>query len=166
MTDPQRDLEVNVTGTRRMLEAARAIGKPRFVFVSSGGAVYGETRGAATERTAPRPASYYGMHKLLAEHYVRNAGLPWAIARPANVFGPRQLSGSDGAVVPSFIRSARAGQPLTIHGDGSQVRDLVFVSDAVDALFHRIARLGWHPGTSLVDGVRATVADALKRADT
>jgi UDP-glucose 4-epimerase len=158
MQDPQRDIEVNVVGTRRLLEAAASAAGPRFVFVSSGGAVYGETSHSATERTAPKPTSYYGMHKLLAEHYVRNARVPWAIARPANVFGPHQQPGTDGAVVPSFIRDARAGRPLSIHGDGSQVRDFVYVTDAVRALM-TVAERGIGGIWNIASGTGTAICD-------
>jgi UDP-glucose 4-epimerase len=134
MNDPLRDLAVNVIGTHRVGEAARNADADRLVFVSSGGAVYGETRRPATERTSPAPASYYGVHKLAAEGHVALAGLPYAIARPSNIYGPRQSAGLEGAVVAAFLDQSRAGV-LHIHGDGSQTRDFVHVRDVVDALW-------------------------------
>jgi UDP-glucose 4-epimerase len=134
MNDPLRDLDVNVIGTHRVGEAARNADADRLVFVSSGGAVYGETRRPATERTSPAPASYYGVHKLAAEGHVALAGLPYAIARPSNIYGPRQSAGLEGAVVAAFLDQSRAGV-LHIHGDGSQTRDFVHVRDVVDALW-------------------------------
>jgi UDP-glucose 4-epimerase len=131
--DPLRDVAVNVIGTHRVARAARAAGAQRLVFVSSGGAIYGETRRPATEATIPAPASYYGLHKLAAEGHVALAGLPYAIARPSNVYGPRQRAGLEGAVVAAFIVQAREGA-LQIHGDGSQTRDFIHVRDVVDAL--------------------------------
>ena len=162
MTNPDRDLVVNVVGTRRLLEAAAASGSPTFVFVSSGGAVYGETPRPATERTQPRPSSYYGLHKLFAEHYIRIGRVPWAIARPSNIYGPGQQAGTDGAVIPAFLAAARGGDPLVIHGTGRQVRDFIFVGDFVAALGSIAARgLGatWNVGT----GIGTTV---LQLADT
>ena len=102
--DPVRDLAVNVSGTHRVAAAARAAGAERLVFVSSGGAIYGETTRAATERTTPAPTSYYGIHKLAAEGHVALAGLPFAIARPSNIYGPRQTAGLEGAVVATLRR--------------------------------------------------------------
>jgi UDP-glucose 4-epimerase len=134
MNDPLRDLAVNVVGTHRVGVAARNAGADRLVFVSSGGAVYGETRRPATERTSPAPASYYGVHKLAAEGHVALAGLPYAIARPSNIYGPRQSAGLEGAVVAAFLGQSRGGA-LHIHGDGSQTRDFVHVRDVVDALW-------------------------------
>lgn len=134
LSDPLRDLAVNVVGTHRVAAAAGAAGADRIVFVSSGGAVYGETRRAATELQRPAPRSYYGVHKLAAEGHLALAGLAYAIARPSNVYGPRQMAGNEGAVVAAFLDQARRGGGLRIHGDGMQTRDLVHVRDAVDAL--------------------------------
>ena len=132
--DPEHDVRVNALGTLRVLAAARDAGVRRVVFTSSGGAVYGETHGAATEASPEQPASYYGMHKLLAERYAATSGLSYAIARPSNVYGPGQAAGGDGAVVPAFVGAIRAGRPLTIYGDGTQSRDFVYVDDVVAAL--------------------------------
>lgn len=134
MEDPGRDLEVNVVGTRRVLEAAKAAGASRFVFVSSGGAIYGETSSPATEETPPAPMSYYGAHKLLAEHYVRLSGIPYAIARPSNIYGPGQPAGGEGAVIAAFVAAGLSSSPLAIHGDGTQRRDFLHVADLVAAL--------------------------------
>ncbi len=138
--DPLRDLAVNVAGTARVLEASRLAGADRIVFVSSGGAVYGECRRPATEATRPAPESYYGIHKLAAEGHVRLSGLAHAIARPANVYGPGQRAGLEGAVVAAFVDQALHSGSLEIHGDGEQRRDLVHVTDVVSALI-RLADL-------------------------
>ena len=132
--DPMHDRAINVVGTYRVCAAAVAAASQRLVFVSSGGAIYGETVRAATERTVPAPASYYGVHKLAAEGYVRVSGLPFAIARPSNVYGPGQRPGLEGAVIASFVAHAKASRPLRIDGDGQQTRDFVHVADVVRAL--------------------------------
>ena len=135
ITDPLRDLAVNVVGTHRVATAAKLAGTQRIVFVSSGGAVYGETVRPATERSLPAPRSYYGVHKLAAEGHIELAGLSYAIARPSNIYGPRQTAGLEGAVVASFLGQAMRAGRLTIHGDGTQTRDFVHVADVVDALW-------------------------------
>jgi UDP-glucose 4-epimerase len=132
--DPLRDLAVNVIGTQRVAMAALAAGARRLVFTSSGGAVYGETRRAATERTLPAPSSYYGVHKLAAEGHVRVIGLPSAIVRPSNIYGPRQTAGLEGAVIAAFVAQAADGL-LRIDGDGRQTRDFIHVRDVADALW-------------------------------
>jgi UDP-glucose 4-epimerase len=132
---PLRDLAVNVVGTHRVGVAARASGAGRLVFISSGGAVYGETERPATERVRPVPSSYYGVHKLAAEGHVQLAGVPYTIARPSNIYGPRQAAGLEGAVVAVFIDQALRDGKLLIHGDGFQTRDFIHVADVVEALW-------------------------------
>jgi UDP-glucose 4-epimerase len=134
MQDPERDLAVNVGGTRRLLEAAASAGATRVVFTSSGGAIYGETLQPATESTRPAPESYYGAHKLLAEQYVRWSGLAYAVARPSNVYGPDQPAAGEGAVIAAFVAAVRSSSSIVIHGAGTQRRDFLHVSDLVRAL--------------------------------
>ena len=145
VADPERDAAVNVGGTARALEAAGSAGAGRFVFVSSGGAIYGERHRAATERSAVDPKSPYGRHKLEAETLVARSGIPFAIARPSNIYGPRQALGLEGAVVAAFIAQARAREPLTVDGRGDQTRDFIHARDVVDALL----RLGSSTATGV-----------------
>jgi UDP-glucose 4-epimerase len=164
--DPLRDVAVNVIGTHRVTAAARDVGAGRLVFVSSGGAVYGETRRPATEETRPAPSSYYGVHKLAAEGHVALAGLPFAILRPSNVYGPRQVGGLEGAVVAAFLEQASRQGTLVLHGDGCQTRDLVHVRDLVEALW-RLAQPDAPVGTWNVSSGRsvtiAGLADSVER---
>ena len=149
MRDQRLDLAVNVQGTANVLAGARAAGTRRFVFVSSGGGVYGESDGA-DEDAPPRPRSLYGAHKYLAERYVELSGLPYANARLANVYGPRQRAGLEGGVVAVFAERLQRGEPILINGTGGQRRDLVYVADVVQALvtMARSDRDGtWNVGT-------------------
>jgi UDP-glucose 4-epimerase len=165
--EPLRDLAVNVVGTHRVGVAARASEASRLVFVSSGGAIYGETVRPATERTLPAPTSYYGIHKLAAEGHAEVAGISYAIARPSNIYGPRQAAGLEGAVVASFIDQAARGESLMIHGDGFQTRDFIHVSDVVEALW-RLSRSDVPNGTLNVAAGRsmtiAGLADVVEQA--
>jgi UDP-glucose 4-epimerase len=167
MEDPFRDLSVNVVGTHRTVAAAGASGVARLVFVSSGGAVYGETRRPATEATRPAPTSYYGIHKLAAEGHVALSGIPYAIVRPSNIYGPRQSAGLEGAVVATFVARATARQPLAIDGDGHQTRDFVHVRDVVEAIV-RLGDVGAPIGIwNVASGRRLSVndlADIVERA--
>jgi UDP-glucose 4-epimerase len=157
---PLRDLAVNVIGTHRVAAAARAAGARRLVFVSSGGAIYGETTRPATETTLPAPTSYYGVHKLAAEGHVALAGMPFAIARPSNVYGPGQGAGLEGAVVAAFLEQAVSSGVLRIHGDGRQTRDFVHVEDVVAALV-RLAAPDMPPGGTwnIASGRSGTILD-------
>jgi UDP-glucose 4-epimerase len=134
MSDPLRDLAVNVIGTHRVAEASRLAAVDRLVFVSSGGAIYGETRRSADEGYRVAPGSFYGVHKLAAEGHVALSRVAYAIVRPSNIYGPRQMAGLDGAVIVAFLHQAVASGELRIDGDGRQTRDFVHVTDAVDAL--------------------------------
>jgi UDP-glucose 4-epimerase len=164
MQDPALDLAVNVGGTANVLAGARAAGAERFVFLSSGGGIYGEADGA-DESALPRPKSYYGAHKYLAERYVELDGISYAIARLANVYGPRQRTDLEGGVVAIFAQRLREGLPVTINGTGEQSRDFVHVADVVDALLVMVnSRIEgtWNVGTgraiSILELLRALEA--------
>lgn len=131
---PTIDALTNVTGTVAALEAAKRHGVKRFVFVSTGGAIYGDG-GPFTETDTAKPDSIYGQSKLAAEGYVdlyRRKGLSTCTLRLANVYGPRQSSTGEAGVVAIF-KSLQNHHPA-IFGDGSQTRDFIHVSDVVDAL--------------------------------
>lgn len=134
MRCPQLDWAVNVWGTANVVVWAREMGVRHLVFLSSGGAIYGDSETPAREDAPARPKSFYGRHKLLAEMLVRSSGLSYAILRPANVYGPRQRYGGEGSVVTTFLHSLLRGRPLEVHGDGRQVRDFVYVDDVAAAV--------------------------------
>lgn len=133
MSEPVRDLAVNVQGTANVLAGAKAAGAERFVFLSTGGGIYGESDGA-DEETLPQPMSYYSAHKYLAEHYVQFSGMSYANARLANVYGPRQRKDLEGGAVAIFAERLRNGSTILINGSGEQSRDFVHVADVYDAL--------------------------------
>ncbi|HXG43028.1 MAG TPA: NAD-dependent epimerase/dehydratase family protein [Dehalococcoidia bacterium] len=130
---PDLDWQVNVLGTANLVLWAAARGVGRFVFLSSGGAVYGETPRPAREACRPRPLSPYGRHKLLGEMLVRASGLPYAVLRPSNVYGPRQRAGAEGGVVAIFLQRMLSGHELEVYGDGLQERDFVHAADVAAA---------------------------------
>lgn len=142
---PVHDAEVNVVGTVRVLEAARAAGA-QVVFSSTGGAIYGEVERPADEETPRRPVSPYGIAKLAAEEYLagwnRIHGTGHVVLRFANVYGPRQDSGLEGGVVAIFLERMAGGEPTAIFGDGEQTRDFVYVGDVVRALLAAVGRDG------------------------
>lgn len=179
--DPRRDAAINVDGFLNVIEAARRHGCGRFLFVSSGGVVYGEPDVRPTpEHTPKRPLSPYGVTKLAAEqylHYYANIrGLDYAAVRYSNVYGPRQDPHGEAGVVAIFSTRIGAGTPLTIFGDGEQTRDYVFVGDVVNAnLLLADASLpapdtldarGFNVGTGIettVNGLARTLMDAAGR---
>ena len=139
LRDPAGYAQVNVIGTLNLLEAARNAGTVRkFLFASTGGAVYGEPAELpATEACAPRPLDPYGATKLACEGFIdtyrHNYGLSYAILRYANVYGPRQDPFGEAGVVAIFAGGMLAGRPLTVNGDGLQQRDFVYVGDVARA---------------------------------
>ena len=163
----RRDLAVNVVGSHRVATAARRAGGRAIVFVSSGGAVYGETGRAASEAARTAPVSYYGVHKLAAEAHITLAGPPCAIARPSNVDGPRQAAGLEGAVVAAFVDQAVTRGPPRHPRRRPQTRDFVHVRDVADAL-RRLGEPGAPVGVWNVAAGRRTsindLADLVARA--
>lgn len=130
--DAAADADVNIVGSLNVLEAVRELGLRKFVFVSTAG-VYGEPAQLPTPESAvPKPASPYALAKYVVEQYLelyRSHGLPVAVVRPANVYGPRQDASGEGGVVAKFCRQLLQGELLTIHGQGQQTRDFVYVTD-------------------------------------
>jgi UDP-glucose 4-epimerase len=151
--DPARDRAVNVDGTNNVIAGATAARAQRFIFLSSGGAIYGETA-LGRESDAPRPASPYGETKLAAEELIASSGLSYANLRLANVYGPGQRAGLEGAVVAVFAAQLRRGEPVVVHGDGRQGRDFVYVDDVVNAVL--IALQSRATGTWNIGTQRAT----------
>ena len=145
MRRPEQDAAINVVGTIRVLEAARASGA-QVLFSSTGGAIYGECDAPAPESAPRRPVSPYGIAKLCAEEYLagwnRIHGTDHVALRFGNVFGPRQDSSLEGGVVSIFLERLARGEETLIFGDGLQSRDFVFVGDVVDALLAAVGHAG------------------------
>ena len=137
VADPMHDASVNVLGTVNALAAARRAGARRFVFASSGGAVYGEQEAfPAPEQHPRRPASPYGVSKLCGEEYLelaRRDGLSTLSLRYANVYGPGQDPMGEAGVVAIFLHKMLRGGDPVINGDGEQTRDFVYVEDVARA---------------------------------
>lgn len=137
--DPQADVQVNLLGALKVLEAARQAQVQRLVMVSSGGTVYGVPQQVPIPETHPtEPTCSYGICKLAIEKYValyrQLHGLDGLVLRVANPYGERQRLDATQGVVPVFLGKALRGEPLQIWGDGSTVRDFLHISDVVAAL--------------------------------
>lgn len=135
---PEHDASINIMGLLNLLESAVQGGVRRFVYVSSGGVVYGEPEGLPVVETAPKmPLSPYGVSKLTGEHYLRFYrhihGLEGVSLRYSNVFGPRQDPHGEAGVVAIFGRAVLEGRSITVFGDGEQTRDYVYVGDVARA---------------------------------
>lgn len=143
-SDPVGDFTANLGAVIRHLDFARAIGAGAYLFISSGGTVYGDAVGLPlTEKSTTRPISPYGITKLAGEHYAlmyRRLGVPVMIARPSNIYGPGQLARRGQGMVAAAFAAALADRPMTLFGDGSQLRDYLYIDDFCAALDVMLAR--------------------------
>jgi len=138
VADPVFDARLNILGSLRLLQKSVEVGVKRFIFASTGGAIYGEPVFAPqTEQHPTNPLSPYGCAKLAVEHYMNYFrvvhGLPAIALRYANVYGPRQNSKGEAGVVAIFAQRKIRDERATINGDGEQTRDFVYVADVVGA---------------------------------
>ncbi|WP_146553867.1 NAD-dependent epimerase/dehydratase family protein [Rummeliibacillus sp. SL167] len=164
--NPVEDARVNIDGTINLLQSCVGSSVRKFIF-SSTSAVYGNIqRDMITENERTVPSSFYGLSKLSAESYIRIFhdlfGLQYTILRYANVYGPRQLPKGDGGVVSVFLDRLKKGEPITIHGDGEQTRDFIFVKDVVAANIAAVDKAD-HQTLHISTGKSISINDLLER---
>ncbi len=145
LADPVADAETNVLGTLRVLELAARHNVTQVIFTSTAGALYGEPATVPVAEDHPiRPMSPYGLHKQMGEQYMayfrRMRGIKTSVLRYANVYGPRQDPGTEAGVVAIFTEALLAGRRPVIFGDGTQVRDFVYVGDVAEANLRVLGR--------------------------
>ena len=138
VVDPAFDVQVNVLGLINLMEAGKDSGLEKVVFASTGGAIYGEPEaGPQKETHTQQPVSPYGISKLTCEKllhfYFCEYGIPYVALRYGNVYGPRQNAHGEAGVIAIFAQKLLAGHRVTIHGDGLQTRDYVYVGDVARA---------------------------------
>jgi UDP-glucose 4-epimerase len=134
VVDPLFDADVNVRGSINVIECARRYGVKHFVYISTGGAVYGEPVYLPCDEDHPiNPICPYGASKHTVEHYLYmyhvNYGLNYTVLRYPNVYGPRQDPHGEAGVVAIFTGKMLKGEQCVIHGDGENTRDYVYVGD-------------------------------------
>jgi len=162
VADPRFDADINILGSINVLECAREYGVRKFIYISSGGAVYGEPVFLpCTEEHPVDPICPYGASKHVVEQYLyiyrQVYGLDYTVLRYPNVFGPRQDPRGEAGVVAIFTRQMLGDEQVVINGDGEQLRDFVYVADCVSANLltlengsgGRIYNLGQGIGTSI-----------------
>ena len=145
--DPARDVETNVVGTLRLLEAVRKTSIKKIIFPSSGGTVYGVPREIPIKEDHPtNPTSSYGIGKLIIEKYLNMYwtlyGLDYCVLRIANAYGERQRPTATQGVIPVFLERGLRDQEITVWGDGSVIRDYIHVMDIARALTKVVAYSG------------------------
>jgi UDP-glucose 4-epimerase len=167
VVDPAADAATNVLGTLRVLDLSVRYAVRQVVFSSTAGALYGEPKTVPVREDAPVvPLSPYGLHKYIGEQYMayyrRMHGLNTTVLRYGNVYGPRQDPSTEAGVVAIFTEAMLAGRRPVIFGDGTQVRDFVYVGDVADANLRVLGRAlpePLHVGT----GIGTSVNDIAER---
>jgi UDP-glucose 4-epimerase len=162
VAQPLFDAEVNILGSINLIECAKEFNVKHFIYISSGGAAYGEPERLPCDETHPvNPICQYGASKHTVEHYLfmyhANYGMDYTVLRYPNVFGPRQDPNGEAGVVAIFTGKMLASEPVTINGDGEQTRDFVYVGDCAYANYlavtvpHQagIYNIGWGRPTSI-----------------
>lgn len=138
VAEPIFDADVNILGSINLIECARQFGVKRFIYISTGGAVYGEPEYLPCDENHPvNPICQYGASKHTVEHYLYmykvNYGLDYTVLRYPNVYGPRQDPHGEAGVVAIFTGQMLRGEQVVINGDGEQERDFVYVEDCARA---------------------------------
>lgn len=160
--DPLFDADVNVMGSIKLIEMARKYDVERFIYISTGGAVYGEPEYLPCDEDHPiNPICPYGASKHTVEHYLfmyqELYDLEYIVLRYPNVYGPRQDPHGEAGVVAIFSGQMLKGAPVIINGDGDQERDFVYVGDCARANLlalktektNTIFNLGYGVGTTI-----------------
>ena len=165
--DPAYDACINVGGTAVVLDAARAVGTPRFLLASTGGAIYGDCERLPTPEDAPAaPISPYGASKAAAETYLslyrRLHGISTCALRLGNVYGPRQDPLGEGGVVAIYCHAAANSRAVRVFGDGRQTRDFVYVGD-VAAAFMAASQLDVPGPYNVGTGEETSVLELVER---
>ena len=162
--NPKWDAQQTILPTLTMLEIARAEGVKKIVFASSGGAVYGTPASVplpVSEFAPTDPITAYGISKLATEKYLalyrRLHGLDYHVLRIANCYGPGQRPNDGQGVVATLMHRALAGEPIEIWGDGSVVRDFVYVDDVANALMVGASYSGTQRVMNVGSGVGRTI---------
>ena len=162
LLDPGRDAQINIVGSVNLLECCQRHNIKKFVFASTGGAIYGEPKNLpAKEATPEMPMSPYGVSKLAFEKYLnmynRLYGLDYVSLRYANVYGPRQDPLGEAGVIAIFTRQLLEGGKPQINGDGKQTRDFVYVGDVAKANLKALKNKTEHKIFNIGTGAQTSV---------
>ncbi|MBI5357969.1 NAD-dependent epimerase/dehydratase family protein [Candidatus Saccharibacteria bacterium] len=138
--DPLTDIETNLKMSIKLFDLCAKKSIKKVIFASTGGSIYGDTdtETPISEDTCPAPVSPYAIGKLSIENYLRyfqrKHGLDYQVLRISNPYGPGQNTSSGQGVVSIFLENFNKGIPLTIYGDGSMVRDYIYISDLAEMI--------------------------------
>ncbi len=162
--DPTLDIRTNIAQTVELLETCAAAGVERVFYASTGGAIYGDQgKSEYSEADRALPVSPYGIGKLTIEHYLeffrRTHGLDYTVLRISNPYGTRQHPNRKQGLIPIALNNIARGVPVIQFGDGSMVRDYIYVEDMVRMILplldtetrYRIYNIGSGEGTSVAE---------------
>lgn len=165
--DPLMDIETNLRMSVELFQLCVEKGIKKVIFASTGGAIYGDvqTNEPISEDVCTRPVSPYAIGKLSIENYLRyfkkKFDLPYLVLRISNPYGPRQNTLTGQGVIPIFLEKIRSGQPLTVFGDGSMVRDYIFVKDVADMISKCFTQQGKQEVYNIASGSGHSVNDLI-----
>ena len=174
VSDPLFDAETNIMGTLNLIKLSSDFKIKKFIFSSTGGAIYGDTDVRPTPENHPEwPLSPYGIAKLATDkflnYYNEIFGLKYVSLRYGNVYGPRQNPHGEAGVVAIFLNKMLKGEQPIINGDGDQTRDYVYVEDVVKAnilALENIDKVGiYNVGTSIEISVNDLFKEINKNFD-
>lgn len=165
--DPYVEIDINVRYSLEAMEACVAAKVKRFIFLSSGGTVYGDVDSDTIhEDILPHPRSPYGIGKLTIEHYLRyfkyNNQLDYIVYRVANPYGPGQNIHGKQGIIPIFLNSYLNKEPVNIYGDGMMIRDYIYIDDVVNMIAHTFDRKTKYSVYNIGSGTGATINDVVQ----
>lgn len=170
-SEPILDITTNVAQSVRLFEICAEAGVTRVVYMSSGGTIYGnQAKRTFSENDLPMPTSPYAIGKLAIEGYLRyfltKFGLDHLVLRISNPYGPRQHPQQRQGVVPIMLRRIASGEPVTVYGDGSMIRDYIYVGDVGRGIARMIGGPTRHRLYNVGSGVGISVNDVLRTIET
>lgn len=144
VTNPIEDANRNILGSIKILELSKKYSVKKIIAASSA-AVYGVPQYLPIDEEHPtEPISQYGLSKLTMEKYIKLSGIPYIIFRFSNAYGPRQQSSKESGVIAIFDKAMKNNEPVSIYGDGEQLRDFIYVEDiasvCVEALKNNVSK--------------------------
>jgi len=168
--DPFIDIDPNVRSTVELLELCVEHGVKKVIYPSSGGTVYGDVDSdMINEATVPAPRSPYGIGKITTEHYLRyfkfTHGLDYMIYRIANPYGPGQNIYGKQGVIPIFMHKFLVKEPVVVYGDGSMIRDYIYIDDLVKMMVGTYYRDNHYDEYNIGSGSGTTINDLLNEVE-
>lgn len=165
------DFRSNVAPHVEFIESCIASGVEAFLFISSGGTVYGNPNYLPIDEGHPTcPINSYGLTKLIIEHYIRlltqQGGMSYVNLRVSNPYGPGQSVNKGQGLIASILQKRAEGEPVIIYGDGSIQRDYLYIDDVVDAVIAAIDTHGLKATLNIGSGIGRSVLDVISALET